>query len=88
MKKNIKRYELVTINVERETIISLISTGATPHAQTSESKFRNINFTKVSYNKIEINLDSNRNNLQNETYLLFLLNHKSVPSEEKIIFIN
>ena len=87
--KDIKRGEKVEIEVNGEiSKVSLISTGSTTHAQGSESKFRNINFTKVSNDKIEIKLDNNSNNLQNGTYLLFVLNSKGTPSEGKIVFVN
>ncbi len=87
--KVIKRGEKVKIEVNGEiSKVSLISTGSTTHAQGSESKFRNINFTKVSNDKIEIKLDNNSNNLQNGTYLLFVLNSKGTPSEGKIVFVN
>ena len=87
--KNIKRGEKVEIEVDEQiSKVSLISTGSTTHAQGSESKFRNINFNKISNNKIEIQLDNNSNNLQNGTYLLFVLNSKGTPSEGKIVFIN
>ena len=87
--KDIKRGEKVEIEVNGEiSKVSLISTGSATHAQGSESKFRNINFTKVSNDKIEIKLDNNSNNLQNGTYLLFVLNSKGTPSEGKIVFVN
>ena len=89
LKKDIKRGETIDIDVNGEVSkVSLISTGSTTHAQGSESKFRDIDFTKVSNDKIEIKLDSNSNNLQNGTYLLFVLNSKGTPSEGKIVFIN
>mgnify|MGYP001185353585 CR=1 FL=1 len=89
LKKNIKRGETIDIGVNGEVSkVSLISTGSTTHAQGSESKFRDIDFTKVSNDKIEIKLDSNSNNLQNGTYLLFVLNSKGTPSEGKIVFVN
>jgi hypothetical protein len=89
LEKNIKRGEKVEIEVDGQiSKVSLISTGSTTHAQGSESKFRNINFTKVSNDKIEIKLDNNSNNLQNGTYLLFVLNSKGTPSEGKIVFVN
>ncbi len=87
--KDIKRGEKVQIEINGEiSKVSLISTGSTTHAQGSESKFRNINFTKISNNKIEIQLDNNSNNLQNGTYLLHVLNSKGTPSEGKIVFVN
>ncbi len=89
VKKNIKRGEKVGIKVNGEiSKVSVISTGSTTHAQGSESKFRNINFNKISNNKIEIQLDNNSNNLQDGTYLLFVLNSKGTPSEGKIVFVN
>jgi hypothetical protein len=87
--KNIKRGEKVEIEVDGEiSKVSLISTGSTTHAQGSESKFRNINFNKISNNKIEITLENNSNNIQNGTYLLFVLNSKGTPSEGKIVSVN
>ena len=71
----------VAIEVNGEiSKVSLISTGSTTHAQGSESKFRNINFTKVLNNKIEIKLDNNSNNLQNGTKMenIDKKNHYSV----------
>ena len=89
LEKKIKRGEKVQIEVNGEiSKVSLISTGSTTHAQGSESKFRNLNFTKISKNTIEIELDNNSNNLQNGNYLLFVLNAKGIPSEGKIVFVN
>ena len=89
IEKNIKRGETFGIEVDGEiSKVTLISTGSTTHAQGSESKFRNIDFTKLSNNQIEIKLDTNLNNLQNGTYLLFVLNSKGTPSEGKIVFVN
>ena len=87
--KDIKRGKKISIETNGEiSKVSLISTGSTTHSQGSESKFRNIDFTKVSNNNIEIKLDSNSSNIQNGTYLLFVLNSKGTPSEGKIVFIN
>ena len=87
--KNINRGEKVEVEVDGEiSKVSLISTGSVTHAQGSETKFRNINFNKISNNKIEIQLDNNPNNIQNGTYLLFVLNSKGTPSEGKIVFVN
>ncbi len=87
--KNIKRGEKININISGEVSkVSLISTGSSTHAQGSESKFRNVDFTKTSNNQIEIKLDNNSNNIQNGTYLLFVLDSKGTPSEGKIVFVN
>ena len=89
LKSNIKRDEIIEVGINGEVSkVTLISTGSTTHAQGSESKFRNIDFTKISNSKIQIKLDSNPNNLQNGTYLLFVLNSKGTPSEGKIVFVN
>ena len=89
LEKNTKRGQIINIGVKGEVSkVTLISTGSTTHAQGSESKFRNINFTKVSNDKIQIKLDDNPNNIQNGTYMLFVLNSKGTPSEGKITFIN
>jgi len=71
--KEIKRDDVVNIEINGDVSkVTLISTGSTTHAQASESKFREVDFTKVSNNKIQIKLDKNPNNLQNGTYLLFV----------------
>ena len=89
LEKNIKRDQNINISVKGEVSkVSLVSAGSTTHAQGSESKFRDIDFTKLSNDKIQIKLDNNSNNLQNGTYLLFVLNSKGTPSEGKIVFIN
>jgi hypothetical protein len=89
LEKNIKRGKKISIEVNGEVSkITLLSTGSTTHAQGSESKFRNIDFTKVTDSNIEITLDSNPNNIQNGTYLLFLLDSSGTPSEGKVVFVN
>ena len=88
LEKNIKRDQNINISVKGEVSkVSLVSAGSTTHAQGSESKFRDIDFTKLSNDKIQIKLDNNSNNLQNGTYLLFVLNSRGTPSEGKIVFI-
>ena len=87
--KEVKRGEIVNIDIEGEVSqVTLLSTGTTTHAQPSESKFRKIDFEKVSQESIQFTLDENSNNLQNGNYLLFVLNSKGVPSKGEIIFIN
>ncbi len=87
--KTFKRGDLKNMKIEGDVSrVTLISTGSTTHAQGSESKFRNLEFTKISNNEIQIRLDENPNNLQNGTYLLFVLNSKGTPSQGKIIFVN
>lgn len=87
--KNIKRGRVIDIDIKGDVSkVSLISTGSTTHAQNSESKFTYLDFKKVSSDKIQIKFDSNPNNIQNGTYLLFLLDSKGTPSEGKIIYIN
>ena len=87
--KEFKRGDVIDINIKGDVSkVTLLSTGSTTHAQGSESKFRNIDFTKVSDNEIQFKLDSNPNILQNGNYLLFVLDSKGTPSKGKIVFIN
>ena len=89
LESNITRGEKISIEIDGEVSkVSLISSGSTTHAQGSESKFRNLDFTKVSNTNIEIKLDTNPNNMQNGTYLLFVLDSSGTPSEGKIVFVN
>ena len=96
-----KRPEIINVNKKLErgksenikvkgnvSKVTLVSTGSTTHAQNSESKFRDLDFTIVSENEIEIQLDNNPNNLQNGNYLLFVLNSNGTPSKGKIVFVN
>ena len=85
----IKRDTLTTVEINGDiSKVTLLSTGSTTHGQSSESKFREVKFNKISNDKIEIKLDKNNNNIQNGTYLLFVLNSKGVPSKGKIVYIN
>ncbi len=89
LNKNIKRDHNIDILVNGEiSKVTLISTGSTTHAQNSESKFRNIDFKKISDTKIQIKINSNMNDIQNGNYLLFVLNSKGTPSEGKIVHVN
>ena len=87
--KELKRDKDINIEIiGNVSKVTLISTGSATHAQGSESKFINLDFTKVSNNTIQIRLDKNPNILQNGNYLVSVLNSKGVPSESKIVFIN
>ena len=87
--KTIKRGDEFKIDVTGDiSRVTLISTGSTTHAQGSESKFRNLDFEKISDKKIKIDLSVNPNDLQNGTYLIFVLDSKNVPSNGKIIYLN
>ena len=87
--KEIKRGKETTMEVTEGTDrVTIISTGSTTHAQPSESKFREVEFKKISENKISIKLDDNINDLQNGTYMVFVLNSQGTPSEGKIVFVN
>ena len=68
--------------------LHLISTGSTTHAQSSESKLRNISFKKHDDNILEFIIDINPNNLQDGYYLLFGLDEEGVPSIGKFVYIN
>ncbi len=87
--KNLKRGKTENIKVKGDVSkVTLISTGSTTHAQNSEGKFRNLDFTTISEGEIEIKLDDNPNSLQNGNYLLFVLNSNGTPSKGKIVFVN
>ena len=90
LKKNLKRGKQTSFRVSEDDVsrVTLISTGSTTHAQGSESKFRELQFINKPDNKIEINLTSNSNDIQNGTYMLFVMNSKGVPSTGKIVYIN
>lgn len=89
IEKKIKRGSTYKMEVKGNIKkVSLVSTGSTTHAQASESKYRNLDFIKISNNEIQFKIDNNPNNLQNGTYLIFVLNSNGTPSEGKIIYIN
>ena len=85
-----KRGEKKNIHISEENIskVTLISTGSTTHAQGSESKYRSLNFSKLDNNLIQIEIPKNPNEIQNGTYLLFVINSNGVPSYGKIVFVN
>ena len=87
--KTLKRGNTEKIKVKGDiSKVTLISTGSVTHAQGSESKFRNVDFKRVSNDEIEIVIDKNKNDLQDGNYLLFVLNKNGTPSEGKIFYIN
>tara|TARA_B110000503_G_scaffold118170_1_gene178836 strand:- start:432 stop:2318 length:1887 start_codon:yes stop_codon:yes gene_type:complete len=88
--KSIKRGDAMTLNLSEDDVykVTLISTGSTTHSQGSEPKFRNLNFKKLQKNKIQVILPENANEIQDGTYLIFVLNSKGVPSHGKIVYIN
>lgn len=89
IKNEIKRGNLLKFSTKGEiSRVTLISTTSTTHAQPSESKFRNLDFKKVSDNEIEIQINENPNDLQTGTYMIFVLNSQGTPSEGKIVYIN
>ena len=60
--KEIKRGDIVNLEIKGDvSSVTLISTGSITHAQASEAKFRQVDFTKVLDNKIQIKLDKNPN---------------------------
>lgn len=90
IEKKIKDRSNFTISTENTgdiSKISFISTGSTTHAQSSELKFRFLDFTIINKNKLSIRIDENKNSLQSGTYLVFLINDKGVPSEGKVVYL-
>ena len=88
--KNINRGKLIIKTSSSENInkVTLISTGSTTHAQGSESKFRTLQFSKLKNNQLSIEIPENSNEIQNGTYMLFVVNNSGVPSQGKIVNIN
>jgi len=87
--KTLNRGEKFNISVSGDiSRVTLISTGSKTHAEGSESKFRNLEYEKISDNEIQVSLNNNPNDLQNGTYQIFVLDSKDVPSHGKIVFIN
>lgn len=84
---NRSNFLIKTKNTEKISKISLISTGSTTHAQSSELKFRFLDFEKINQNELSVSIDKNRNSIQSGTYLIFLINEKGVPSEGKVVFV-
>jgi len=68
--------------------ISLISTGSTTHAQASELKYFDLKFKKISKNNIKLDIEKNKNIIQDGTYLLFLIDKKGTPSLGKILTLS
>ena len=88
--KNINRGKLIIKTSSSENInkVTLISTGSTTHAQGSESKLRTLQFSKLKNNQLSIEIPENSNEIQNGTYMLFVVNNSGVPSQGKIVNIN
>jgi len=88
--QNINRGKLIIKTSSSENInkVTLISTGNTTHAQGTESKFRTLQFSKLKNNQLSIEIPENSNEIQNGTYMLFVVNNSGVPSQGKIVNIN
>ena len=82
----IEKFIIDTENTKNISKVSLISTDLL-HAQSSELKFRFLDFQIINKNQISIKIDENKNALQSGTYLVFLINEKGVPSEGKVIYL-
>tara|TARA_A100001388_G_scaffold267118_1_gene240904 strand:+ start:1234 stop:3102 length:1869 start_codon:yes stop_codon:yes gene_type:complete len=90
--KELKR-GIVDIELDKNEVldiekITLISTGSTTHAQGSEPKFRSLEIVKKNKNNLSFKIPSNRNELQNGTYMIFAITNAGVPSKGEIIFLN
>ena len=70
------------------SLFTLISTGSKTHAQGSESKFTTLEFSKLNNDQLQIEIPEDRNEIQNGTYMLFVVNNSGVPSQGKIVNIN
>ena len=89
IEKNIKRGQKTKLKFSGDlNRITIISTGSTTHAQGSESKFRELDFKKISDDEVEFLLSKNPNDLQNGSYLIFAIDFNGVPSKGEIVYIN
>ncbi len=87
IKRGIVEMELDKKEILDIEMITIISTGATTHGQASEPKFRSLEFIKNDENKISFKIPSNKNELQNGTYMIFAISTSGVPSKGEIIFL-
>ena len=87
---NINRGKLAISILSEEVInkVTLVSTGSSTHAQGSESKFKSLKFSQLNNNQLQIEIPENINEIQNGTYMIFLINSSGVPSIGKIVNIN
>ena len=85
----INRGKLVINILSEESVnkVTLISTGSKTHAQGSESKFTTLEFSKLNNDQLQIEIPEDRNEIQNGTYMLFLINSSGVPSHGEIVNI-
>ena len=87
LKNTIKRGE-INLQIDNGFLedidsFTIISTGATTHAQGSEPKFRSLDFNKLSSNKYKLKIPLNNNELANGTYMIFAISKKWSPQKEK-----
>ena len=85
---NRNNVEILVEDTDVVSKISLISTGAVTHAQASELKYFDLKFTKISKSIISLNIENNKNIIQDGSYLLFLVDNKGTPSVGKIIILS
>ena len=82
------KLELDPNSSDNVDMFSIVSTGATTHAQGSEQKFRSLKFSKKSANSYEVDIPLNKNELANGTYMIFAITSDGVPSVGKIVYLN
>ena len=90
LNQEINRGKLVIDILSEEVVnkVTLISTGSVTHAVGSDSKFITLEFSKLNHGQLQIKIPEDRNEIQNGTYMLFLINSSGVPSHGKIVNIN
>ena len=68
----------------------MLSTGSVTHAQTTESRFYELQFEKDFdiEGKIKVNLSNLKDKIQNGMYIIFALDTSGIPSEGEIIQIS
>ena len=92
LKDEIKREDLIleidNNSDEDISMVTILSTGSTTHAQASEPKFISLQFKKLSDKKLLVDIPKNPDQLANGTYMIFLVKSNGVPSVGEIVFLN
>ena len=90
-KSNFDNFEIDIIgNSENLAKLTMLSTGSVTHAQTTESRFYELQFEKDFdiEGKIKVNLSNLKDKIQNGMYIIFALDTSGIPSEGEIIQIS
>ncbi len=82
------KLEIDENSFKKISMINILSTGSTTHAQASEPKFRSLDFKRSVKNTIIVDIPPNKNELANGTYMIFAVTSEGIPSIGKIVLLN